>query len=72
MSRRTPPTPIAAKHSRPGAQTVAGYDLTFSPVKSVSTLWALAEKKPLTRGNSVERMTGIEPALSAWEVDWGA
>jgi conjugative relaxase-like TrwC/TraI family protein len=30
------------KHSRPGAQTVAGYDLTFSPVKSVSTLWAVA------------------------------
>ena len=24
-------------------QTVAGYDLTFSPVKSVSTLWAVAE-----------------------------
>jgi hypothetical protein len=32
-----------AKHSRPGAQTVAGYDLTFSPVKSVSTLWAVAD-----------------------------
>jgi len=31
------------KHSRPGAQTVAGYDLTFSPVKSVSTLWAVAD-----------------------------
>ena len=31
-----------AKHSRPAAQTVAGYDLTFSPVKSVSTLWAVA------------------------------
>ncbi len=29
--------------SRPGAQLVAGYDLTFSPVKSVSTLWALAD-----------------------------
>ncbi len=29
--------------SRPGAQSVAGYDLTFSPVKSVSTLWALAD-----------------------------
>src|SRR5829696_2574085 len=29
--------------SRPRAQTVAGYDLTFSPVKSVSTLWAVAE-----------------------------
>jgi hypothetical protein len=27
-----------AKHSRPQAQTVAGFDLTFSPVKSVSTL----------------------------------
>ena len=32
-----------AKHSRPGTQTVAGYDLTFSPVKSVSTLWAVAD-----------------------------
>jgi hypothetical protein len=32
-----------AKHSRPQAQTVAGFDLTFSPVKSVSTLWAVAD-----------------------------
>jgi conjugative relaxase-like TrwC/TraI family protein len=32
-----------AKDSRPPSQTVAGYDLTFSPVKSVSTLWAVAE-----------------------------
>jgi conjugative relaxase-like TrwC/TraI family protein len=32
-----------AKCSRPRAQTVAGFDLTFSPVKSVSTLWAVAE-----------------------------
>jgi TrwC relaxase len=32
-----------AKESRPRAQTVAGYDLTFSPVKSVSTLWAVAD-----------------------------
>src|SRR3954471_9228456 len=32
-----------AKSSRPRAQTVAGYDLTFSPVKSVSSLWAVAE-----------------------------
>ena len=29
--------------SRPGAQSVAGYDLAFSPVKSVSTLWAIAD-----------------------------
>jgi conjugative relaxase-like TrwC/TraI family protein len=32
-----------AKDSRPGTQTVAGYDLTFSPVKSVSALWAVAD-----------------------------
>ncbi len=32
-----------AKDSQPQTQTVAGYDLTFSPVKSVSTLWALAD-----------------------------
>jgi hypothetical protein len=31
-----------AKDSRPRTQTVAGYDLTFSPVKTVSTLWAVA------------------------------
>jgi conjugative relaxase-like TrwC/TraI family protein len=31
------------KASRPRTQTVAGYDLTFSPVKSVSTLWAVAD-----------------------------
>jgi TrwC relaxase len=32
-----------AEDSRPRTQTVAGYDLTFSPVKSVSTLWAVAD-----------------------------
>jgi len=32
-----------AKGSRPRTQTVAGYDLTFSPVKSVSALWAVAD-----------------------------
>jgi hypothetical protein len=31
------------KDSRPRTQTIAGYDLTFSPVKSVSTLWAVAD-----------------------------
>jgi conjugative relaxase-like TrwC/TraI family protein len=31
-----------AKGSRPRTQTVAGYDLTFTPVKSVSSLWAVA------------------------------
>jgi conjugative relaxase-like TrwC/TraI family protein len=32
-----------AKQSRPRTQTVAGFDLTFSPVKSVSTLWAVVD-----------------------------
>ncbi|HEU5045281.1 MAG TPA: MobF family relaxase [Nocardioidaceae bacterium] len=31
-----------ARYSRPRQTTVAGYDLTFSPVKSVSALWAVA------------------------------
>jgi conjugative relaxase-like TrwC/TraI family protein len=34
---------VIAKYSRPQTTAVAGYDLTFSPVKSVSTLWAVAE-----------------------------
>jgi conjugative relaxase-like TrwC/TraI family protein len=34
---------VIAKKSRPRTQTVAGYDLSFSPVKSVSTLWAVAD-----------------------------
>jgi hypothetical protein len=32
-----------ARWSRPAAAAVGGYDLTFSPVKSVSTLWAFAD-----------------------------
>ncbi|WP_181409665.1 MobF family relaxase, partial [Ornithinimicrobium kibberense] len=35
-------TRFVAKASRPAQVPVAGFDLTFSPVKSVSTLWALA------------------------------
>ena len=34
-----------ARCSRPAASTVAGYDLTFSPVKSVSALWAIAPRE---------------------------
>jgi DNA primase catalytic core len=41
-----------AKHSRPKTNAVAGYDLTFKPVKSVSTLWAVAD--PSTAA-SIER-----------------
>ena len=32
-----------AKHSRPKTTAVAGFDLAFSPVKSVSALWAIAD-----------------------------
>ncbi|MDO5740779.1 MAG: MobF family relaxase [Ornithinimicrobium sp.] len=35
-------TTFVAKASRPAQVPVAGFDLTFSPVKSVSALWALA------------------------------
>ena len=38
-----------AKHSRPVSTTVAGFDLTFSPPKSVSTLWAIANPKMSAR-----------------------
>ncbi|WP_243763444.1 MobF family relaxase [Allobranchiibius sp. CTAmp26] len=38
-----------AQGSRPKTQSVAGFDLTFSPVKSVSTLWALADQGTAAR-----------------------
>ena len=44
-----------AKHSRPQTTAVAGYDLTFSPVKSVSTLWALAEPAVAARIEKAHR-----------------
>lgn len=34
-----------ARHARPERAPVAGYDLTFSPVKSVSALWAVAPRQ---------------------------
>jgi conjugative relaxase-like TrwC/TraI family protein len=52
-----------AKHSRPGTQTVAGFDLTFSPVKSVSTLWAVADTQIAAQ---IERahQAAVQDALS--------
>jgi len=38
-----------AKLSRPRTTAVAGYDLTFSPVKSVSALWAIADPSTAAR-----------------------
>ena len=34
-----------ARASRQATTAVAGYDLTFSPVKSVSALWAIAPRE---------------------------
>ena len=45
-----------AKQSRPRTQTVARYDLTFSPVKSVSTLWAVATRTSPHRSNGRTRL----------------
>ena len=36
---------FVARVSRPAAAPVAGYDLTFTPVKSVSALWAVAPRE---------------------------
>ncbi|WP_052112695.1 MobF family relaxase [Knoellia aerolata] len=55
-----------AKHSRPRTTAVAGYDLTFSPVKSVSTLWAIADPSVAAR---IERahQTAVKDALTYLE-----
>ncbi|OBJ89853.1 MobF family relaxase [Mycobacterium asiaticum] len=44
-------TGFVATQSRAPSNTVAGFDLTFTPVKSVSTLWALA---PAPIANTIE------------------
>ena len=43
---------LVARLSRPETKSVAGFDLTFSPVKSVSALWALAQP---TTAAAIER-----------------
>ncbi len=55
-----------AKHSRPRTTAVAGYDLTFSPVKSVSTLWAIADPDTAAR---IERahQAAVKDALTFLE-----
>jgi conjugative relaxase-like TrwC/TraI family protein len=52
-----------AKHSRPQTTAIAGYDLTFSPVKSVSTLWALAEPAVAAQIENAHR-TAVDDALA--------
>ncbi|MFE9790050.1 MobF family relaxase [Nocardia salmonicida] len=52
-----------AKNSRPKHAAVAGFDITFSPVKSVSVLWALASPDVSKRIEAAHRRA-IEDALS--------
>ncbi|MGK8505264.1 MobF family relaxase [Nocardia asiatica] len=53
-----------AKNSRPNTAAVAGFDITFSPVKSVSALWALAPR-PVAGKIEAAHRAAIDDAL-AW------
>ncbi|MDQ3383558.1 MAG: relaxase domain-containing protein, partial [Actinomycetota bacterium] len=52
-----------AKQSRPRTTAVAGFDLTFSPVKSVSTLWAVADR-PLAVQIEAAHQAAVRDALA--------
>ncbi len=54
---------LIARHSRPKTQAVAGYNLTFSPVKSVPTLWALADPQVAAR-IEVAHQCAVKDALA--------
>jgi conjugative relaxase-like TrwC/TraI family protein len=53
-----------AQESRPARAAVSGFDLTFSPVKSVSVLWALAEPE-VARQIEAGHQAALEDTL-AW------
>uniref|UniRef100_UPI00137B5E02 MobF family relaxase n=1 Tax=Ornithinimicrobium cerasi TaxID=2248773 RepID=UPI00137B5E02 len=54
---------LIAKQSRPRTTAVAGFDLTFSPVKSVSTLWAVADR-PLALQIEAAHQAAVRDALA--------
>jgi len=55
-----------ARHSRPATNAVAGFDLTFSPVKSVSTLWAIADR-PVAAAIERAHQMAVRDALAYLE-----
>ncbi|MCK0111889.1 relaxase domain-containing protein [Ornithinimicrobium sp. F0845] len=55
-----------ARYSRPQRTAVAGYDLTFSPVKSVSTLWAIAPPE-IAQGIAEAHDAAVQDALAFLE-----
>ena len=56
-----------ARASRPPARAVAGYDLTFTPVKSVSALWAVAD--PATAEGIERAHTQVVSETLGWLED---
>ncbi|AXH95988.1 MobF family relaxase [Ornithinimicrobium avium] len=54
---------LIARQSRPRTTAVAGFDLTFSPVKSVSTLWAVADR-PLGKQIEAAHQAAVRDALA--------
>ena len=58
-------TSAVTRWSRPMPAPVGGYDLTFSPVKSVSALWALAEPRCTPCSAAADTpTTSTSPALT--------
>lgn len=58
---------FVAQQSRPQVKAVAGYDVTFSPQKSVSTLWALGDS--FVSGQVVEAHDAAVTAVLKWLED---
>ncbi len=56
-----------ARSGRPSSRAVAGYDLTFTPVKSVSALWAVAD--PVTAEVIERAHTQVVAETLAWLED---
>ncbi|MEA4945833.1 MULTISPECIES: MobF family relaxase [Propionibacteriales] len=52
-----------ARYSRTGSSTVAGFDVTFSPPKSVSALWAVADPK-VAAGIEIAHRQAVHAALA--------
>ncbi|MBH0780362.1 MobF family relaxase [Nocardia bovistercoris] len=57
-----------AKALRPSSKRIAGFDLTFSPVKSVSALWALAPR-PVAETIEAAHLASIVDALGFLELN---
>ncbi|MFT4398084.1 MobF family relaxase [Gordonia lacunae] len=57
-----------ARKTRQKTTAVAGYDLTFSPVKSVSTLWAVAPREVAQRIEAAHQRA-VEKTLASLERD---